>query len=97
MTTETKKIYTHEHDFRDFIEALDKGELCQVDERLWYYFLEVLPPIYMNERQVVTINGVGFNKLCDFGFAEGSEEITDFWKASDRYYCKKSNRINRCW
>ena len=96
MTTKTRTIYTYEDNFKEFITALNKGELCQVDERLWYYFLEVLPPIYMGERQNVTIDGAVFNKMCSFGFAEGCEEITDFWKAGDCYYCKKSNRINRC-
>jgi len=94
--TQQEQIYTYEDDFKDFISAKDKGELCRIDEEMWYYFLEVLPPIYMGERQDVVIDGVTFSRYCSFGFAEGYEEITDFWKDGACYYCKKSNRMNRC-
>ena len=94
-----RKIYTKENDWKEFIAALDRGDICQIDEEIFYYFLEVLPPQYMDRIQDVA--GVGM-KRCTFGFAEGAEYVTDFWrvvKASNgvaadcEFYCKRSNRM----
>jgi len=79
MQTQTKpKVYTYEHDFEDFTRELDKREPLLIDEEMFYYWLEVLPPVYMHQVQEVEIDGVKFQKKCAFGFAEGWENIIDF-------------------
>ena len=97
MLTETKpKLYTYENDFKKYCEARDQSEVCLCDNELSMYWLEVLPPIYMNEIQKVSIDGVVFDRKCSFGFAEGRETIVDFWPAGNgNYWSKRSNRLNR--
>ena len=72
------------------IEAMRSGEIVEIDEEFYWYFLEVLPPVFMNKR----IDG----KFYDFGFAEGCENIRLFWRECGedkyRYYCKQSNIVN---
>ena len=52
--------------WKSLIEALDSGDAVQIDESVWEYFLEVLPPRYM---------GHG-----GFAFAEGLEHPRWFSK-----------------
>ena len=87
------KIHKYEcskQDWKDFIEAFNSGRTLEIDQEMFMYWLEVLPPIYMHE--VIEIEGV--RKFCDFGFAEGLEPIKDFWKVGNRFFCKKSERMN---
>lgn len=100
----SKMVYTFKNDFEDYLEARDKGIICRIDEEMFDYWLEVLPPVYMNQKQTIKIFGVPFEKLCLFGFAEGREFIVDFWSNGEDstgrnpygvYFCKKSNRLNR--
>jgi len=72
----TEKVYTYKNDWTPFIEARESGATLAIDEEMFYYWLEVLPPVYMNKD--VNINGAV--RRCDFGFAEGCEPITDFWR-----------------
>ncbi len=48
----------------------------EVTARVWNYFLEVLPPSWMNEKRLIA----GRVQRCDFGFAEGWEPVTAFWR-----------------
>lgn len=95
------KIYTYEKDFAAFVTARNAGELCRIDEEMFFYWLEVLPPVYFDQVQRVEIDGVSYLKRCSFGFAEGREFITDFWRNTDgngkgtAFFCKMSNRLNR--
>ena len=96
MDTATKKIYTYEKDFNEFVRAINAKEACLIDEEMFYYWLEVLPPIYMNKKQLVDVDGVKYVKDCSFGFAEGREYIIDFWHTGDKgvYACKRSDRLS---
>ncbi len=89
-------MFTYEHDLRAFCEARDRGELCQIDEEMWSYFLEVLPPRFMH-RTVTLCNGEQI--AADFGFAEGAERITAFWRSrlegTLKYYAQHTNKISR--
>lgn len=97
----TEKIFTYENDFQAFNAAMDAGQLCRVDEEMFYYWLEVLPPIYMNKEQIIEIDGAKFKKMCSFGFAEGRDYIIDFWRNKDAdgktcaFFAKRSTRLNR--
>ena len=89
-----QKVYTYENDLPEYIKALDRGDVCRVDEEMFYYFLEVLPPQYMNKLVEVEIDGVKYMKRCSFGFAEGAEFITDYWRGGEGvYFAKRSRRM----
>ena len=77
-----------------YVKELEAGEVCRVDDDLFCHFLEVLPPVYMSQFQIVEINGVKFKKLCKFGFCEGRDYVVDFWGSDGHYFAKRSNRIN---
>lgn len=96
METITRKVYTYENDFADFVCDRKKRKPLLIDSEMMYYWLEVLPPIYMNKVQTVKIDNVTFNRQCSFGFAEGREYVTDFWPAGDgNYWALLSNRMNQ--
>ena len=98
------KIYTYENDFAQFVKDNDGSRVLRIDEEMYYYWLEVLPPVYMGEVVPVVIDGVTYNRRCTFGFAEGREPITDFWVSGREpktgeivRFCKKSTRIAKGW
>jgi hypothetical protein len=96
MNTITKRVYSYENDFKDFVRDSAERKPLLIDSDMMYYWLEVLPPVYMNKVQTVKIDGVTFNKQCSFGFAEGTEYITDFWPAGGgNYWALLSDRVNR--
>lgn len=70
------------------VEAKNSGEVFEMDEDTWFYWLEVLPPVYMNRDQIVK----GKKRRCEFGFAEGVEQITDFWRDGGKFYGCRSKR-----
>jgi hypothetical protein len=70
----------HKSDWQALMTAWHSGKRCQISEEVFNYFLEVLPPVYMN-RNVVTLSGLAVR--ADFGFAEGEEPITAFWTSGD--------------
>ena len=84
------RTFTYENDFKDFVDEKASGRTFQIDEEMFYYWLETLPPIYMSKEQ--EIDGKKVN--CSFGFAEGTEFITDFWREKGNFYGKTSNRLN---
>ena len=89
-------VYTMSREtWLDFIEAMHSGERFEVDEENWYYWLEVLPPVFMAEDIDYFPGREGQPTRVSFGFAEGSEPITVFWKENGRYYGQRTNRINR--
>jgi hypothetical protein len=68
----------------------DTGEICEVDEEMFYYFLEVLPPVYMGKNVEVK----GQMRRVAYGFAEGFEEVVVFWTEGTRYFCAKTSTMN---
>ena len=83
-------VYSMEGDRLAFLAARDSGRRIKVDEETFYYFLEVLPPASM--RRTYRLDGEDVR--TSFGFAEGCEEITAFWKADGHYWCQKTGIIN---
>ena len=76
----------------DFLAAMHSGEEAEIDEEMFYYFLEVLPPIFMNR----TVRVGGELRRVDFGFAEGADFVTYFYTSPDkkRFFCRRSNVMN---
>jgi hypothetical protein len=63
----------------------------EIDEETWYYFLGVLPPVYMNRDLIID----GKPIHASFGFAEGAEPVTAFWsEAGGKYYRQLTNQMN---
>ena len=79
-------MYTYQESFAEFIEARTKGVRCEIDEEMYDYFLEVLPPCFMS-RTVVLCDGSVVR--ADFGFAEGVEILTAFWRKGDKFFAQK--------
>ena len=76
------------------LEWMHSENQIEVDEEVFNYFLEVLPPVFMNK--VFRFRDGQVVHAC-FGFAEGAEPITVFWTDKDtkRNYCRRSSLINR--
>jgi hypothetical protein len=72
------------------ITDINSGEIVEINEEVFDYFLDVLPPVNMG--RVVEISGK--QTRTAFGFAEGVEEIKYFWKQQGKFYCWRSNEIN---
>jgi hypothetical protein len=75
-----------------YFQKLDEREVVEVDEELFDYFLNVLPPVNMGER--IGILGFHPNIRSDFGFAEGAENITYFFSRDGRHFAWQSGMMN---
>lgn len=88
-------IYT-EDTWDAFLAAMHRGQVLQIDEQLYDYFLEVLPPLFLG-RRVTLLDGS--LQWADFGFAEGAEIVTAFWRKrtgeATQYFCGATNRVSR--
>ena len=65
-------------EWKEHVERISvPGRITEVTEEDWYYWLEVLPPHYLNGSH--------------FCFAEGAEEFRFFWrdKATERYLTRQ--------
>ena len=100
MAAIADRIYTKAHDWSEFIAKMHSGDALEVDSEIFYYFLEVLPPVFMGR----TIRGQRYS----FGMAEGEETIVGFWKVKSlfpavyppdgmRYFCRDLGIMNRPW
>lgn len=72
-------VYTMEN-FEEMFKTKANKQKFECDEEVYYYFLEVLPPIYM--------------RGAEFGFAEGREPVTRFWQEDGKFYGQETDRIN---
>lgn len=58
----------------DFMAAMHSGRRFECDEEMYYHWMEILPPAWMN--RTVEIDGVPVR--TDFGFVEGADYVTAF-------------------
>lgn len=75
-----------------FVEAMHSGEEVEIDEEMYYYWLEVLPPVFMN--RILPFPDPQHPMRYDFGFAEGAEKVTVFWHGGGRYFCRRTDIMN---
>jgi len=80
-----------EGEWKNFIEAMHSGRVVEITEENYWYWLEVLPPVFMR-REIML--GDGSWKYADFGFAEGAEPITIFWRKDGRFFCQRTDQMN---
>jgi hypothetical protein len=76
----------------EFIMAMRSGNKIEIDKEIYYYFLEVLPPIFMNRE--LPFPDPKHPMRYGFGFAEGAEEIKVFWREGEKYFCQKTPFMN---
>lgn len=69
-------IYTREN-WEPLMKALNEGQRCQINDEIFDYFLDVLPPKFMG--QVVELVD-GERIRASFGFAEGAMQVIAFWR-----------------
>ena len=98
--TATETVHTMAN-MAAFLTARDTGNVVEIDEELYWYYLEVLPPVRMHYwARVSNPDGTHRMVMASFGFAEGWEPITAFWagKHEDKgkYFCQLTNEMNRC-
>ena len=91
------KMDCSQKDWDEFIQVFNSGEKFEIDEKMYFYWLEVLPPVFMNRRIDFRPGHEGQKVFADFGFAEGAEEIKIFWKSIDgkRFFGQCTNQLNR--
>lgn len=79
--------------WRTFILVMRSGNVVEIDREMYDYFLGVLPPVYMGRR--VTLPD-GREVWADFGFAEGWDCITAFWRHADtgRCFCCRTTEVH---
>jgi hypothetical protein len=105
MNIATKRALTYENDFAEFLTVRERGEIAEIDEEMFYYWLEVLPPKGFNGEQngeaMTMIRMGGQWKRQDdsvqrfsFAFAEGYEPLTVFWQKDGRYFAQRTNILN---
>lgn len=51
------------------------AKMSDIDEETYWYFLEVLPPKFVNGSV--------------FAFAEGAEPLQLFWRRGDQHFCRQ--------
>ena len=83
------QVYTRDN-WTQTIEAMHSGEPIEVDEEIFDYFLEVLPPVYMGRNMEIG----GKRRRVAYGFAEGYEPVTAFWSEGERFYCQRTAEMN---
>ena len=78
--------------WQDTLDGMDSGQTVEVDQEVFDYFLEVLPPVFMSK--TFTFKD-GLCVRASFGFAEGWEPIKVFWATPEgKMYCRQSELIN---
>jgi len=82
-------------DWPRMIQGLRSGNVYEVSDEVWDYFLGVLPPVNMGK--VIFVPGYNESIHTSFGFAEGTEEIVYFWReaGTDSLRAWKSQEVNR--
>ena len=79
--------------WKRFLVAVARGERCEVDEEFYNYWLEVLPPIFMN--QTVELAD-GTSRRVHFGAAEGDGVPIDaFWREGERCFAQRTKLRTR--
>jgi hypothetical protein len=100
--TQIEKIHKYEgtqDDWDEFITVMNSGDRFEVDEEMFDYWLGVLPPVFMNRYIDFLPGHEGHKMLVAFGFAEGADNITVFFRSPDgkKFYGHQTSKIARGW
>jgi hypothetical protein len=75
-----------EASWTDFINAMESGEVFEIDNHLYDHWLDVLPPKAMYVRRC--FRG-GIVRRVDFIFAEGDGPKVGFWREGSRLFLQR--------
>ena len=75
--------------WKETIDAMDSCQAHEINEEVFYYFLEVLPPVFMGKKFLFADGKI---RWCSFGFAEGAEPVTVFWKEKEKYFLQRTGK-----
>jgi len=76
---------------KEFIQAIEEGKECEIDEEIFDYYLDVLPPAAMGST-VTLVDGRKVN--VPFCFAEGAMNMIAFWSKDGKYYAQQTVNFN---
>jgi hypothetical protein len=80
--------------WQEFLAAMRSGEVFECDEAMYFYWLEVLPPVWLNRPLEVE----GHGTVSTFGFAEGREPVVAFWRGrgdgAGRFFGRQTDTLN---
>ena len=94
------KVYSYpcnHEEWKEFIVVMHSGEKFECNEKMCFYWLEVLPPIFMYQKIDFLPGHEGKPAHVDFGFAEGCDLVTVFWRSLDkkRFFGQRTKKQNR--
>lgn len=89
------KYECSKEDWQEFITAINSKDRFEIDEEMYYYWLDVLPPVFMHQWIDFLPGHEGHKMFCEFGFAEGADYITVFFRSPDgkHFYGQKTNKM----
>jgi hypothetical protein len=76
--------------WKEFIAVMRSGQVFECDEQMYFYWLEVMPPVWLNR----SVEVQGHGTVSTFGFAEGAEPVVIFWHEADRFFGQQTNISN---
>lgn len=96
-------MLTYDKDFAEFVQRSAAGERLEIDEEMFGYWLDVLPPVYMARTVELPLqpgDAAPVRVRASFGFAEGAESITAFWTTrrpgeTTRYFAQRTAEKHR--
>ncbi len=90
------KRYCSDEEWKEFITIMQSGNKFEIDEDMYNYWLDVIPPVFMNKYITFFPGYEGTQMKVDFGFAEGIEYIVIFWRNTngDKFFGQRTNKIN---
>lgn len=71
---------------------IEMGLAVEVSEEDFNYFLDALPPAFMY-RNVELMSGV--TVYADYGFVEGADRVTAFFRHEGKFYAAATTLISR--
>jgi hypothetical protein len=75
----------------EFARDRQEGRKLEISVELFWYYLEVLPPVHMAYNATLSD---GSTKRAEYGFAEGYEPVTAFWREGERCYAQLTLEVH---
>ena len=83
---ELARVERTEATWTEFLNAMESGDVYQIDAPLYDHWLECLPPDAMYVRRVFRGNVV---RRVDFVFREGDGPKVGFWKDGESFFMQR--------
>ena len=86
-------MFSYPENLTEFCDALRREERCEIDESMFDYFLDVLPPVFMS-RVVKLCEGTSV--WAEFGFVEGADVVVAFFRQNGKTFAQHTT-MHRLW